>query len=214
MTKKGYIRTEPRNGMTEAEAAAMGGRAIFKLDDALHNRVIDLVRMGCYVQVACAASGIGANTYFRWLRRGREIEAQVVEALGDDHDLDENTTCEQLQAVLPGLHENDWRRWRLGLAAAKADAEAEAYAVGTVRKAMPDNWAAAMTFLERKHGKRWRRSETVHHELADGEGVDEDALLEEGASSLVHDALRQAARGELPEHVDSDATELDSPNET
>jgi transposase len=39
----------------------------------------------------------------------------------------------------------------------RAEAEAEAEAVAQVRLASRDNWAAAMTWLERKYPRRWGR---------------------------------------------------------
>jgi len=43
----------------------------------------------------------------------------------------------------------------------KAEAQAEVVAVAMVRSAFPKNWAAAMTFLERRFPDRWRRRATT-----------------------------------------------------
>ena len=46
-----------------------------------------------------------------------------------------------------------------------AEREAEVRAVAMVQKAMPDNWTAAMTYLERKHPGRWGRRDRVTMEM-------------------------------------------------
>jgi len=42
----------------------------------------------------------------------------------------------------------------------RAEAEAEVHAVAIIRKAMTDDWRAAMALLERRHPEHWRRGET------------------------------------------------------
>ncbi len=39
----------------------------------------------------------------------------------------------------------------------RAEAEAEVHAVAVVRRAMSEDWRAAMAYLERRHPSRWRR---------------------------------------------------------
>ena len=46
-----------------------------------------------------------------------------------------------------------------------AEREAEVRAVAMVQKAMPYNWTAAMTYLERKHPGRWGRRDRVTMEM-------------------------------------------------
>jgi hypothetical protein len=48
-----------------------------------------------------------------------------------------------------------------------ADAQAEAGAVEAITDAMPDNYQAAVTFLERRHPDRWAKRE--RHEIT-GQG--------------------------------------------
>jgi hypothetical protein len=42
-----------------------------------------------------------------------------------------------------------------------AEAEAEVHAVALLRRAMPDDWRAALAYLERRHPERWRRHQTT-----------------------------------------------------
>jgi hypothetical protein len=43
----------------------------------------------------------------------------------------------------------------------KAEAEAEVHAVAILRRAMPEDWRAALAYLERRHPGRWRRRTTT-----------------------------------------------------
>lgn len=43
----------------------------------------------------------------------------------------------------------------------RAEADAEVHAVAIVRKAMAEDWRAAMAYLERRYPERWRRRETT-----------------------------------------------------
>jgi transposase len=46
----------------------------------------------------------------------------------------------------------------------RAEAEAEVHAVAVIRKAMTDDWRAALAYLERRHPGRWRRREALELE--------------------------------------------------
>jgi transposase len=50
-----------------------------------------------------------------------------------------------------GIHNHFTQAVRL------AEAEAEVHAVALVRRAMSDDWRAALAYLERRHPARWRR---------------------------------------------------------
>lgn len=69
---------------------------------------------------------------------------------------------------------------------------------------MPDQWTAAMTFLERRFPGRWKRKEQIDIGDADagGTGIDETALLADPeAVRLVHAALERVAKGEIAERA-------------
>ena len=48
-----------------------------------------------------------------------------------------------------------YRQFRQAVEAAESEAEVRAVAI--IQKQMPDNWRAALSYLERKHPKRWGR---------------------------------------------------------
>ena len=50
----------------------------------------------------------------------------------------------------------------------RAEAEAEVHAVAIVRRAMSDDWRAALAYLERRHPVRWRRHQTTELTGKDG----------------------------------------------
>ena len=129
-----------------------------------------------------------------WLQRGGNVLDRLEEEEVDP--LDEDATkpewCDPL----------DWQCAKLRKRSEVASARAEAYAVTIIRKHMPDQWTAAMTYLERRFPDRWKRRDS--REITQvGERlptIDEDALLQDpDAVGLIHDALEKASRGELPE---------------
>ena len=77
--------------------------------------------------------------------------------------------CTACQAV--GISETTLGNWRARAAdgeepyvtfveaTKEAEAKAELRALALVQKAMPENWAAAMTWMERKFPARWSRGE-------------------------------------------------------
>jgi transposase len=165
-----------------------GGRPT-KLTDELIDKVRQLVMAGNYVEVACAASGITQSSYYRWIREGKALE----EAWGEDPEYWPST-----------LSERDVQSWKFYQSMKQATAEAEAYAVTTVRAAMPKNWQAAMTYLERRFPGRWKRRDEVSvSNPFDVQGevnasADEAALLDDPeASRLMHQALGRMAQREL-----------------
>lgn len=100
--------------------------------------IVERVRKGAYAETACLSTGVGVSTYYRW----RE--------LGVDRFEDGKR--------IPARPE--YREFREALD--RAEAEAEQEAVSHVIAAMPNDWKAAMTYLERRAPQRWRRRETVY----------------------------------------------------
>jgi hypothetical protein len=50
----------------------------------------------------------------------------------------------------------------------QAEAEGEVHAVAIVRRAMAEDWRAALAYLERRHPARWRRQQTTELVGKDG----------------------------------------------
>lgn len=78
----------------------------------------------------------------------------------------------------------------------KAEADAEVEAVARLRKAMPDDWRAVTTYLERRYPGRWRRRET-HEHTGEGGGpvrVGDEMFTDPETRKALREALRQAGR--------------------
>src|SRR3990172_7679311 len=98
-----------------------------KLNPEVSEFIVAAIRAGNYAEVAAKAAGIHPATYYEWMKRGKT-----------------GAKADKLYA-------------EFAEAVKRGEGEAEAHAVALVRKAMPDNWQAAMTYLERRYPYRWRR---------------------------------------------------------
>jgi transposase len=114
-----------------------------KLTAERRDRFIDAIKIGNYVDTAASLAGISRSSVYSWMAKGREGSR------GEYVDF--------LNAVK------------------EAEAFAENSAVGQVRRAavIPQNWTAAMTFLERRFRDRWARPAQV---VADPSGSGRDVL--------------------------------------
>jgi transposase len=159
-------------------------------DDQLVDQIVQYIEVGNYLTTACAAVGIGESTYHYWLRKGYAVE-QLIETMEDAEDLKE----EVLMGVIPdGLTPLDCRYYWFRDKMLTASARSEAYAVAMVRKHMPDQWTAAMTYLERRFPGRWKRKEQIDIMSDNHDGIDETLVLNDPeAVKLVHDALERVA---------------------
>ena len=96
--------------------------------------------------------------------------------------------CTACQAV--GISETTLGNWRARAAKGEepyvtfveatkeAEAKAELRALALVQKAMPENWAAAMTWMERKFPARWSRGERREVTGAGGAPVAHSIIFE------------------------------------
>lgn len=179
------------------------------MNDTFVHELLQYIEAGNYLNTACHAMGIDESTYHRWITQGKHV-AVVIESHDDEDELKERLLAGEL--VL-GFSPMQCRCYVFFQSATKASARSEAFAVAMVRKHMPDQWTAAMTFLERRFPGRWKRKEQIDIGEAEGTtGIDESLLLKDPeAVRLVHDALERAAKGELPQITD--ATVVDETEE-
>lgn len=167
-------------------------------DEELVQQICSYLEAGNYLQTACHAVGITQTTYYRWLGIGNEVNT-LVEARPDADELKERMM--QGELVL-GLHADQVRCFEFRERVLIASARSEAFAVAMVRKHMPDQWTAAMTFLERRFPNRWKRREQIDVGESDANagGIDETLLLSDPeAVKLIHDALDKVATGNVIE---------------
>ena len=113
-----------------------------KLTDETVKTIVDAIKAGCPIAVACQAAGIGKTTFKSWMARGKSTDG------ADAH----------------------YRAFRADIR--KARAHGEAQALGIIRDAMPDHWQAAAWFLERSRPCRWGRVDRLKAVQASGSGDD------------------------------------------
>lgn len=171
------------------ERARAAGIASFKLNPHRFELIVQLIMAGNYAKVACASVGITEGTYGNYLRRGRTVNALLVELYGDDHGYDMDDKAPPKGLDVP---DNDWTCFRFLTAIEIASAKGETQLATEVRAGVKDNPALGLQILERRHPRRWKRRDL--HEIAsvDTRDGDED-LLDPDASELVHQALAAAA---------------------
>jgi hypothetical protein len=102
-----------------------------KLTAKVQRQIVESIRSGSYAETAARSAGVSRRTYQRWLERGESDAAA----------------------------DRPFRAFRAQVR--KAEADAELRAVNVIRDAMPNDWRAAMTYLERRYPERWRRREHV-----------------------------------------------------
>ena len=101
-----------------------GARAL--LTDEVADRIVTLLRAGCYDRVAAEAAGIAPRTFREWLQRGRSLL---------ERDAPYRRLLERVQ---------------------KARAEGEATHVARITAAAQQgDWHASAWFLERSYPERW-----------------------------------------------------------
>lgn len=111
--------------------------------------VVQAIAAGEYAQSAAGKARITVNTLRKWIQRGENAALQV-----------ENG--EEIASA-----DEPYIQFFFDLMEAESVAESEA--VGEVRDAgRRGNWIASMTFLERRHGNRWKRRDGVEHTGANG----------------------------------------------
>lgn len=198
------------------------GYATFKLSHARFQKIVQLIQAGNYIETACTAGGITTSSYARYLDRGRMVDYEIqaiLRAQGQelDDDLDDSLTDEWMEPEAASrwpleppewlsVHPNDWTCWLFCRAIEKAQAEGEAAAVLAVKSHFGDNWAAAMTFLERKYPGRWRRRDevTVKPVLDASDRMQDQAVLNSSdATALMHKALEAATSPQTHEALTS-----------
>jgi hypothetical protein len=104
-----------------------------KLTPEIQERCVQAIRSGNYIEVAAAYAGITDKTYYDWKRRG-EAEPESI-----------------------------YGQFLAAVKSAEALSEAEAVAQVRLASRDPKNWAAGMTWLERRFQTRWSRTDRQEH---------------------------------------------------
>lgn len=129
-----------------------------KLTQDRHELIVQAVRAGNYREPTARAAGIGPSTLYRWLETG-EADAEA---------------------------EKDSPERELWEAVTRAEGEAEVHAVAILRRAMSEDWRAAVEYLKRRSPERWSATENVKHqgEVKHAHGIDYSKLTPEELEQL------------------------------
>lgn len=128
-----------------------------KCSKAVIHKVCEFIRMGSHVETACAAAGIGKNTYFLWLRqsvvRPRSVYRTFANAI-----VQANAEFEANAAVNISLAAKGETRALL----LKDENGKQMYdkdGLPLYIKPQPRDWQADAWLLERKFKQRWAKTE-------------------------------------------------------
>lgn len=168
-----------------------------KLTDDRIEKICQLIEGGNYIHVACAAVGVTRAAYYKWKAEGNALVELYPDIDPREHD------------ERPEMFSHfQWQLFKFIYAVEAAEARAESYAVLTIKRQMPDQWTAAMTWLERRHPDRWRKRQTIEGVTGNSMSIDEQAMIEDPAAlHLLHQALGQLAAGDA-DIVDGELVEI------
>jgi hypothetical protein len=88
-----------------------------------------------------------------------------------------------------GEHDEDGPYAAFVAAVRLAEAEAEVHAVAIMRRAMPEDWRAALSYLERRHPARWRRRTSTELTGRDGGPIESTHTTRLDLSALSDEQL-------------------------
>lgn len=111
-----------------------------KLTPELQAEMVNIIRVGNYVETACAYVGLNKSTFYDWLKRGARELDRIKQNPKARIRKEEEIFVEFSNAIK------------------KAEAEAEARDVLIIGKAAETQWQAAAWRLERRLPKKWGRS--------------------------------------------------------
>lgn len=154
----------------------------------VQEQIVGHVRDGAYLTDAAQAADIGPRTAYRWLARGREVDAIVAEHDGDPKPA--------------GLTPHDLDQRAFWQAVTRARAERRAEAMAAIRVAAKSDYRAATWYMER-HGSGRYGSGGVNAERATNLFATALARCADDPR-LGLDAAQRAALGEVVrDHLDA-----------
>jgi transposase-like protein len=163
-----------------------------KLTPAVHEALVEAVKRGNYVCVACDLVGVDQSTYYKWMKEAErliESEAPIEQAT---------------------VHQQACVQLFQSIKAAESQAQDMLIAVVVGAATGPEkDWKAAMTLLERRWPKMYGRSEArlMKDEETSNKALDRMAeAIEEGIRQLnAPESVKQRARLRIKRMVKVDA---------
>lgn len=117
-----------------------------KLTPQLQQQIVNLIRIGNYIETACMAAGIDKSTWHDWMRRGARERERIAR----------NARARLRKSEAPFVE--------FSHAVIKAQNEAETISLARITKAGETQWQANAWRLERMHPERWGRRDRMQHE--------------------------------------------------
>lgn len=150
--------------------------------------ILKAVADGEYMTSACRKARIGELTLRHWL------------TLGDNaHKLIEEAAIKGEPA--PELTDQEVEFMQFYLDVYEAEGKNEGTAVDELRQAGRDgNWVASITFLERRHGQRWKKREQTEH-VGPGGGPIQTEQIDNSAGKLAEVLTVLQDAGILPHGI-------------
>lgn len=138
---------------------SLGRRSQLETNTEKIDTLLNYLRLGLYINQACAMSGLAESTYHYWRSEGERVEKAI-----DDGDIE-----------IEGISDADLLLLEFLESVKKARAEAEAFHLRNLRQASEDGtWQASAWWLERSFPERWGRKDRV-----EVTGQDEGPLIVE-----------------------------------
>jgi transposase len=120
-----------------------------KLTPEKHDKIVELVRAGNYVDTASAVAGVAEQTFYVWMSKGEGEKAR-----------------------------SPYKEFREAITAARAEAEARMVLV-VQRAANDGSWQAASWYLERTKQAKFGKQNRVELTGAEGGAVKVDVTVDE-----------------------------------
>jgi transposase-like protein len=150
--------------------------------------IIKAVGEGEYITSACRKARIGELTLRHWLTLGEASHKLVEEAAIKGEEVE--------------LSDKEVEFMQFYLDVYEAEGKNESDAVGELRRAGREdqNWVASITFLERRHGQRWKKREQTEH-VGPGGGPIQHEEIDNSASKLAEVLTVLQDAGILPHGI-------------
>lgn len=161
----------PESPPQHPDRRASNGPGRTKLDDELIGELVSVIRAGNYIDVAASYVGVSRQSFYRWMREGRDVERAL----------------ETGRVTEDALSEMESLTLTLARSVEHALAESEVRDLALIGRAATDNWTAAAWRLERKYPERYGKRVAVAN--ADGQPFRVQATPMFDPSKLTDDEL-------------------------
>ena len=135
-----------------------------KLTEEREKLILEEIRAGSYLEIACQQAGISDDTYYNWMNRGKKELERVAQSPGRR------------------VRRSERKYVNFYLNVCEANAFSEDELVKLWRRAAPKDWRAAAEFLARRYPERWSPTRKVQltvdwREQVKDLGLDPDEVL-------------------------------------